>query len=141
MTQFSWKVLASTSDFVHFFGAFSAEFFSLFFTYRVFQEMVLHPVNGSLRMCLSMYLSIYVYLEHLRLFQQLPHQMGALLGDKQQFFIKKICQINIRSKSSDRKINMILSSKQSALKFLYSEKAPKFCDISTNYLSYVLPVK
>ena len=77
MTQFSWKVLASTSDFVHFFGAFSAEFFSLFFTYRVFQEMVLHPVNGSLRMCLSMYLSIYVYLEHLRLFQQLPHQMAA----------------------------------------------------------------
>ena len=27
------------------------------------------------------------------------------------------------------------------LKFMYSEKATKFCEISTNYLSYVLPVK
>ena len=27
------------------------------------------------------------------------------------------------------------------LKFIYSEKATKFCKISTNYLSYVLPVK
>ena len=27
------------------------------------------------------------------------------------------------------------------LKFIYSEKAIKFCEISTNYLSYVLPVK
>ena len=27
------------------------------------------------------------------------------------------------------------------LKFIYSEKATKFCEISTNYLSYVLPVK
>ena len=28
-----------------------------------------------------------------------------------------------------------------SLKFIYSEKATKFCEISTNYLSYVLPVK
>ena len=27
------------------------------------------------------------------------------------------------------------------LKFIYSKKATKFCEISTNYLSYVLPVK
>ena len=27
------------------------------------------------------------------------------------------------------------------VKFIYSEKATKFCEISTNYLSYVLPVK
>ena len=27
------------------------------------------------------------------------------------------------------------------LKFIYSEKATKFCEISTNYLSYVVPVK
>ena len=27
------------------------------------------------------------------------------------------------------------------IKFIYSEKATKFCEISTNYLSYVLPVK
>ena len=27
------------------------------------------------------------------------------------------------------------------LKFIYSEKATKFCEISANYLSYVLPVK
>ena len=27
------------------------------------------------------------------------------------------------------------------IKFIYSEKATKFCGISTNYLSYVLPVK
>ena len=27
------------------------------------------------------------------------------------------------------------------IKFIYSEKATKFCNISTNYLSYVLPVK
>ena len=27
------------------------------------------------------------------------------------------------------------------LKFIYSEKATIFCEISTNYLSYVLPVK
>ena len=27
------------------------------------------------------------------------------------------------------------------LKFIYSEKATKFCEMSTNYLSYVLPVK
>ena len=27
------------------------------------------------------------------------------------------------------------------LKFIYSEKVTKFCEISTNYLSYVLPVK
>ena len=27
------------------------------------------------------------------------------------------------------------------LKFIFSEKATKFCEISTNYLSYVLPVK
>ena len=27
------------------------------------------------------------------------------------------------------------------LKFIYSEKATKFCEISTNYLTYVLPVK
>merc|ERR1719362_635500 len=27
------------------------------------------------------------------------------------------------------------------IKFMYSEKATKFCEISTNYLSYVLPVK
>ena len=27
------------------------------------------------------------------------------------------------------------------VKFIYSEKAAKFCEISTNYLSYVLPVK
>ena len=27
------------------------------------------------------------------------------------------------------------------VKFIYSEKAPKFCKISHNYLSYVLPVK
>ena len=27
------------------------------------------------------------------------------------------------------------------LKFIYSEKAKKICKISTNYLSYVLPVK
>ena len=29
----------------------------------------------------------------------------------------------------------------SLVKFIYSEKATKFCEISTNYLSYVLPVK
>ena len=29
----------------------------------------------------------------------------------------------------------------STLKFIYSEKATKLCEISTNYLSYVLPVK
>ena len=27
------------------------------------------------------------------------------------------------------------------LKFIYSEKATKFCEISTNYLSHILPVK
>ena len=27
------------------------------------------------------------------------------------------------------------------VKFIYSEKATKFCEISTKYLSYVLPVK
>ena len=27
------------------------------------------------------------------------------------------------------------------IKFIYSEKATKFCEISTNYLSYVLRVK
>ena len=27
------------------------------------------------------------------------------------------------------------------LKFIYSEEAKKFCEISTKYLSYVLPVK
>ena len=27
------------------------------------------------------------------------------------------------------------------VKFICSEKATKFCEISTNYLSYVLPVK
>ena len=27
------------------------------------------------------------------------------------------------------------------VKIIYSEKATKFCEISTNYLSYVLPVK
>ena len=26
------------------------------------------------------------------------------------------------------------------LKFIYSEKATKFCEMSTNYLSYILPV-
>ena len=31
--------------------------------------------------------------------------------------------------------------KELGLKFIYSEKAIKFCEISTNYLSYVLPVK
>ena len=29
----------------------------------------------------------------------------------------------------------------SVVKFIYSEKATKFCEIFTNYLSYVLPVK
>ena len=28
-----------------------------------------------------------------------------------------------------------------SLKFMYSEKATKFCEISTNYFSYILPVK
>ena len=28
-----------------------------------------------------------------------------------------------------------------SVKFIYSEKATKFCEISTNFLSYVLPVK
>ena len=27
------------------------------------------------------------------------------------------------------------------VKFIYSEKVSKFCEFSTNYLSYVLPVK
>ena len=27
------------------------------------------------------------------------------------------------------------------IKFIYSEKATKFCEVFTNYLSYVLPVK
>jgi len=27
------------------------------------------------------------------------------------------------------------------IKFIYSEKTTKFCKISTNYLSYVVPVK
>ena len=29
----------------------------------------------------------------------------------------------------------------SKVQFIYSDKATKFCEISTNYLSYVLPVK
>ena len=34
-----------------------------------------------------------------------------------------------------------LSTARQKLKFINSEKATKFCEISTNYLSYVLPVK
>ena len=33
------------------------------------------------------------------------------------------------------------SLSEAQLKFIYSESATKFCKISTNYLSYVLPVK
>ena len=37
-------------------------------------------------------------------FEQLAYQMGASLSEKQHFFITKIfCQINTRSKTSDRK--------------------------------------
>ena len=39
-----------------------------------------------------------------------------------------------------KKLRLIIYS-YVLLKFIYSEKATKFCKISTNYLSYVLPVK
>ena len=39
------------------------------------------------------------------------------------------------------KIQIRCDQKGLTLKFIYSEKATKFCEIFTNYLSYVLPVK
>ena len=53
-----------------------------------------------------LYILIYLsFRYHLRIFQQLPHQMVAYLSGKQHFFIKKIFwQINVRFKSSDQKI-------------------------------------
>ena len=41
-------------------------------------------------------------------------------------------------KTDDRRINV---NNFLFVKYIYSEKATKFCEISTNYLSYVLPVK
>ena len=35
----------------------------------------------------------------------------------------------------------VIDGPQYMLKLIYSEKATKFCEISTNYLSYVVPVK
>ena len=41
----------------------------------------------------------------------------------------------------DGAVGKFLSCLHFFLKFIYSEKATKFCEISTNYLSYELPVK
>ena len=40
-----------------------------------------------------------------------------------------------------RKGSIFLPEIRVYIKFIFSEKATKFCEISTNYLSYVLPVK
>ena len=58
--------------------------------------------------------------------------------------------IIIEETASDTCVNEVLLSTLTAsissddrfqVKFIYFKKATKFCEISTNYLSYVLPVK
>ena len=55
---------------------------------------------------------------------------------------KKSCQLS-RSWSTYLRLtgNLVKLMMCCLLKFIYSEKGTKFCEISTNYLSYVLPVK
>ena len=52
----------------------------------------------------------------------------------------KDCTIFGSSKLDKYRV-LLLSQKSKEVKFIYSEKATKFCEISTVYLSYVVPVK
>ena len=52
--------------------------------------------------------------------------------------------INVKTMRNIAKIFVAFSEKlnfNKKYKFIYSEKVTKFCEISTNYLSFVLPVK
>ena len=70
---------------------------------------------------------------------KLSAALQTIMHNKASLIVPTVLQTSIDTGSLLKKLLGDISTLW--LKFIYSEKATKFCEISTNYLSYVLPVK
>ena len=65
-------------------------------------------------------------------------EVKLLLATRGHFSIMQLTNVD---QLPMRGFSVTMAPLKLQVKFIYSEKATKFCKISTNYLSYVLPVK